>query len=45
MAINGPLFLIRKSHRADVLKPGHDKLTTSYRLWTLDNETVTRLVD
>jgi ectoine hydroxylase len=45
MAINGPLFLIRKSHRADVLNPGHDKLTSSYPLWTLDNETVTRLVD
>ena len=45
MAINGPLFLIRKSHRADVLNAGHDKLTTSYPLWTLDNETVTRLVD
>jgi ectoine hydroxylase len=45
MAINGPLFLIRKSHRADVLNAGHDKLTTSYPLWTLNNETVTRLVD
>jgi ectoine hydroxylase len=32
MAINGPLFLIRKSHRADVLNAGHDKLTTSYPL-------------
>jgi ectoine hydroxylase len=43
MAINGPLFLIRKSHRADVLNAGHDKLTTSYPLWTLDNEPVTAL--
>jgi ectoine hydroxylase len=29
MAINGPLFLIRKSHRTDVLNAGHDKLITS----------------
>jgi ectoine hydroxylase len=45
MPINGPLFLIPKSHRAGVLNAGHDKLTTSYPLWTLDNETVTRLVN
>ena len=32
MAINGPLFLIRKGHRADLLNAGHDKLTTSYPL-------------
>src|SRR6476661_2777919 len=44
MPINGPLFLIPKSHRQGVLSAGHDKLTTSYPLWTLDNETVTRLV-
>src|SRR5262245_9140174 len=43
MPINGPLFLIPKSHRQGVLDAGHDKLTTSYPLWTLDNETVTRL--
>ena len=45
MPINGPLFLIPKSHRQGVLDAGHDKLTTSYPLWTLDNETMTRLVD
>ena len=44
MPINGPLFLIPKSHRQGVLAAGHDKLTTSYPLWTLDKETVTRLV-
>src|SRR6478752_5580492 len=43
MPINGPLFLIPKSHRQGVLDAGHDKLTTSYPLWTLDNETVARL--
>ena len=44
MPINGPLYLIPKSHRQGVLAAGHDKLTTSYPLWTLDKETVTRLV-
>src|SRR5215813_9194350 len=43
MPINGPLFLIPKSHSQGVLDAGHAKLTTSYPLWTLDNETVTRL--
>ena len=45
MAINGPLMFIPKSHKQGVLAAGHDKSTTSYPLWTLDNETVTRLVD
>ena len=43
MPINGPLLLIPKSHQAGVLSAGHDTLTTSYPLWTLDKETVTRL--
>jgi ectoine hydroxylase len=43
MAINGPLMLIPKSHKQGVLAAGHDTLTTSYPLWTLDKETVTRL--
>ncbi|HSR78699.1 MAG TPA: phytanoyl-CoA dioxygenase family protein [Xanthobacteraceae bacterium] len=43
MPINGPLLLIPKSHRQGVLTAGHDKATTSYPLWTLDQETVTRL--
>src|SRR4029079_15437335 len=43
MPINGALMLIHKSHRQGVLAAGHDKLTTSYPLWTLDKETVTRL--
>jgi len=45
MPINGPLMLIPKSHRHGTLAAGHDLQTTSYPLWTLDKETVTRLVD
>jgi ectoine hydroxylase len=44
MPINGPLMLVPKSHKYGVLPAGHDKQTTSYPLWTLDHETVTRLV-
>lgn len=43
MPINGPLLLVPGSHKQGVLQAGHDKLTTSYPLWTLDKETVTRL--
>jgi ectoine hydroxylase len=43
MPINGPLLLIPKSHKQGVFDAGHDMLTTSYPLWTLDKETVTRL--
>jgi len=45
MPINGPLMLIPKSHKQGVLAAGHDLATTSYPLWTLDNDTVTRLVE
>ena len=45
MPINGPLMLVPKSHRQGVLAAGHDLETTSYPLWTLDNATVTRLVE
>ena len=41
---NGPLMFIPKSHKSGTLSAGHDLGTTSYPLWTLDNETVTRLV-
>ena len=41
--INGPLMIIPKSHKHGTLAAGHDELTTSYPLWTLDKETVTRL--
>ena len=43
MPINGPLMFIPKSHKHGVLAAGHDLQTTSYPLWTLDKETVTKL--
>jgi ectoine hydroxylase len=43
LPINGPLMVIPKSHRYGTLAAGHDLETTSYPLWTLDNDTVTRL--
>ncbi len=45
MPINGPLMLVPRSHTHGVFAAGHDKATTSYPLWTLDEATVTRLVD
>jgi ectoine hydroxylase len=45
MPINGPLLLVPKSHLAGDLEAGHDLETTSYPLWTLDNDTVSRLVE
>src|SRR5277367_1169178 len=45
MPINGPLMLVSRSHKHGVLAAGHDEATTSYPLWTLDNDTVTKLVD
>ena len=44
MPVNGPLMFIPKSHKQGVLAAGHDKATTSYPLWTLDNAKVTELV-
>ncbi|MBI4274646.1 MAG: phytanoyl-CoA dioxygenase family protein [Rhizobiales bacterium] len=43
LPINGPLMIIPKSHKHGTLAAGHDNSTTSYPLWTLDKETVTRL--
>jgi ectoine hydroxylase len=45
MAINGPLMFIPRSHTHGTLTAGQDRQTTSYPLWTLDHETVTRLVE
>jgi ectoine hydroxylase len=45
MAINGPLMLIPRSHKQGVLAAGHDRATTSYPLWTLDNATVAKLAE
>ncbi len=44
MHINGPLMLVPRSQTAGDLKASHDLATTSYPLWTLDEDTVTRLV-
>ena len=41
---NGPLYFIPRSHRRGVLPAGHDVATTSYPLWTLDHDTISRLV-
>src|SRR5262245_38148397 len=45
MPINGPLMIVPRSHKHGTLKAGHDTSTTSYPLWTLDNDMVKRLVD
>ena len=42
---NGPLMFIPKSHKRGKLEAGHDVQTTSYPLWTLDNDMVRKLVD
>ncbi len=41
---NGPLMFIPRSHRRGRIEAGHDTCTTSYPLWTVDNETISRLV-
>jgi ectoine hydroxylase len=41
---NGPLMFIPGSHKLGVLDAGHDTTTTSYPLWTIDHDTITRLV-
>ena len=45
MPINGPLMLVPRSHTQGVLAAEHDTTTTSYPLWTLDDDTVTKLVN
>ncbi len=42
---NGPLYLIPRSHKQGVIEAGHDTLTTSYPLWTLNKESVSRLAN
>ncbi len=42
---NGALMFIPRSHKAGVIEAGHDVQTTSYPLWTIDNDTIARLVD
>src|SRR5689334_20003487 len=43
LPFNGPLMFVPKSHKYGTLAAGHDTSTTSYPLWTLDNQTVARL--
>jgi ectoine hydroxylase len=38
-------MLVPRSQDSGTLPAGHDLSTTSYPLWTLDHETVTRLVN
>ena len=38
-AYNGALMDIPRSRKHGVIEAGHDQLTTSYPLWTLDRET------
>ncbi|WP_431129945.1 phytanoyl-CoA dioxygenase family protein [Variovorax paradoxus] len=42
---NGPLMFIPGSHRKGVVDAKHDLTTTSYPLWTVDNELIAQLVE
>ena len=42
---NGPLLFIPGSHKKGVIKAKHDLTTTSYPLWTIDNDLIRQLVD
>ena len=44
-AANGPLLLLPGSHKHGVMQAGHDLETTSYPLWTLEREMVTKLAE
>jgi ectoine hydroxylase len=41
---NGPLMFIPGSHRQGVLEARHDTSTTSYPLWTINDDTIRTLV-
>ena len=42
---NGPLMFIPGSHKKGVVDAKHDLTTTSYPLWTVDNQLIAQLVD
>ena len=42
---NGPLLFIPGSHKLGAIEASHDLSTTSYPLWTIDNDTIAKLVD
>jgi ectoine hydroxylase len=44
MPVNGPLMLIPRSQNQGNLDASHDTSTTSYPLWTINEEVVTKLV-
>lgn len=44
-AANGPLLFIPGSHKQGVIDAGHDLETTSYPLWTLDRDMVSKLAE
>jgi ectoine hydroxylase len=41
---NGPLMFIPGSHKLGVIDAEHDTSTTSYPLWTINHDTIARLV-
>jgi len=41
---NGPLMFIPGSHKLGVVDAEHDTSTTSYPLWTIDHDTIAKLV-
>mgnify|MGYP001171450747 CR=1 FL=1 len=42
---NGPLWFIPRSHKKGVIDAEHDLTTTSYPLWTINNDTIAALVE
>jgi ectoine hydroxylase len=42
---NGPLMVIPGSHKLGMLEAGHDTTTTSYPLWTINHDTIRKLVE
>jgi ectoine hydroxylase len=43
--LNGPLMFVPGSHKLGVIDADLDTVTTSYPLWTLNNDTVRKLVE
>ena len=41
---NGPLMMIPGSHQIGMIEADHDVNTTSYPLWTINNDTISKLV-
>ncbi|MGB8437484.1 MAG: phytanoyl-CoA dioxygenase family protein [Burkholderiales bacterium] len=42
---NGPLMFIPGSHKLGVMEADHDTTTTSYPLWTINHDSIRKLVD